>query len=210
MGDIGRAGIIDNLVLHVAYSAGKTRTCRVSSSQQKTKTTASSSGGGGGGGNDCSVPLVVVPWLQFLFILIALHSLSPQYPIISYLSSNNFPLKGVAFIAKGMMKLSVYTLAVIALSGATTTSNAFVVQTPRAIVVTTSSSRTPQQQEQQSPCTARFMSERDTTESAFVADVVVGEEDGEVEDDEDKTFEAVEMMGKGAAKVRTYNSHWCE
>lgn len=43
------------------------------------------------------------------------------------------------------------------------------------------------------------MSESETTESAFVADVVVGEE-GEAED---KTFDAVEMMGKGAAKVRS-------
>lgn len=94
-----------------------------------------------------------------------------------------------------MMKLSTYTLAAMALS-AITESNAFVVNTPRAVIAT--SSRTQQQQRRPSYYPARFMSESETTESAFVADVVVGEE-GEAED---KTFDAVEMMGKGAAKVR--------
>lgn len=93
------------------------------------------------------------------------------------------------------MKLSTYTLAAMALS-AITESNAFVVNTPRAVIAT--SSRTQQQQRRPSYYPARFMSESETTESAFVADVVVGEE-GEAED---KTFDAVEMMGKGAAKVR--------
>jgi len=88
------------------------------------------------------------------------------------------------------MKLSAYTLAVFA---AAASSNAFVVNTPRAIMTT--GSRTQQ-------CTARFMSESETVESAFVADVVVGEEE-----EDDKTFDAVEMMGKGAAKVRSCMSH---
>lgn len=39
-----------------------------------------------------------------------------------------------------------------------------------------------------------FMSESETTESAFVADVAVAEDD--------KTFDAVEKMGKGAAKIK--------
>jgi hypothetical protein len=92
-----------------------------------------------------------------------------------------------------MMKLSACTIAVIA---AATTSNAFVANTPRAI-----GSRT---QEQQQSCTALFVSGSDTTESAFVADVAVGEEE-----EDDKTFDAVEMMGKGAAKVRSRMSRWC-
>ena len=49
-------------------------------------------------------------------------------------------------------------------------------------------------------CSPRlFMSETETPESAFVADVPEGAEAME----EDKTFEAVEKMGRGAAKVRT-------
>ncbi len=95
-----------------------------------------------------------------------------------------------------MMKIITYTLAAIALSAATT-SNAFVVNTHRAITMTTTS-RTKQPQRRQS-CATRLMSERETAESAFVADAVVDEEGEE----EDKTFDAVEMMGKGAAKVRS-------
>lgn len=50
-------------------------------------------------------------------------------------------------------------------------------------------------------CSPRlFMSETETPESAFVADVP--EEVGEAKED-DKTFDAVEKMGRGAAKVRT-------
>jgi hypothetical protein len=41
-----------------------------------------------------------------------------------------------------------------------------------------------------------FMAESETTESAFVADVAVAE------DESDKTFDAVEKMGKGAAKIK--------
>jgi len=49
-------------------------------------------------------------------------------------------------------------------------------------------------------CSPRlFMSETETPESAFVADVP---EAGEAKED-DKTFDAVEKMGRGAAKVRT-------
>jgi len=42
-----------------------------------------------------------------------------------------------------------------------------------------------------------FMSESETTESAFVADVPAP-----ATDSEDKTFDAVEKMGKGAAKIK--------
>lgn len=49
-------------------------------------------------------------------------------------------------------------------------------------------------------CSPRlFMSETETPESAFVADVP----EVAVEKEDDKTFEAVEKMGRGAAKVRT-------
>jgi hypothetical protein len=40
------------------------------------------------------------------------------------------------------------------------------------------------------------MAESESTESAFVVDVAPPAEEG------DKAFDAVEMMGKGAAKVR--------
>ena len=60
---------------------------------------------------------------------------------------------------------------------------------------------TPSQQTQhvlQKPSSSStiFMAESETTESAFVADVAVAE------DDTDKTFDAVEKMGKGAAKIK--------
>lgn len=58
---------------------------------------------------------------------------------------------------------------------------------------------TPSQQTQhvlQQPSSSTiFMAESETTESAFVADVAVAEET-------DKTFDAVEKMGKGAAKIK--------
>ena len=47
---------------------------------------------------------------------------------------------------------------------------------------------------QQPSSSTIFMSESETTESAFVADVAVAEDD--------KTFDAVEKMGKGAAKIK--------
>lgn len=81
------------------------------------------------------------------------------------------------------MKISAYTLA-IALAAASTT-NAFV--TPNTQIVT---------KQQQCSSSVRFMAEGET-ESAFVADVAPVEE-GEA----DKTFDAVEKMGRGAAKVR--------
>ena len=59
---------------------------------------------------------------------------------------------------------------------------------------------TPSQQtqhvlQQQPSSSTIFMTESETTESAFVADVAVAEET-------DKTFDAVEKMGKGAAKIK--------
>ncbi len=85
------------------------------------------------------------------------------------------------------MKIAATLVALVAVS--TRTADAFV--TPN-----TAAARIPQQQTQQQRCSARFMSEGDSTESAFVADVDV------VEPEDDKAFDAVEKMGKGAAKVR--------
>lgn len=81
------------------------------------------------------------------------------------------------------MKISAYTLA-IALAAASTT-NAFV--TPNTQIVA---------KQQQQCASVRFMAEGET-ESAFVADVAPAEE-GET----DKTFDAVEKMGRGAAKAK--------
>lgn len=82
-----------------------------------------------------------------------------------------------------MMKITA-TVA-LALAASTSTSSAFV--TPNAAVVS---------RPQQCTQTVQFMSESETTESAFVADVDAPAEEG------DKTFDAVEKMGRGAAKVR--------
>ena len=49
----------------------------------------------------------------------------------------------------------------------------------------------------QAPSSAMFMSKSETTESAFVADVVPAPST-----EDDKTFDAVEKMGKGAAKIK--------
>ena len=80
------------------------------------------------------------------------------------------------------MKTSAFTLATVL--AATSSTHAFT--TPNTAIVST-----PQQ------CSSvLFMSETESVESAFVADAdaPAGEEDS--------TFDAVEKMGRGAAKVR--------
>ena len=81
-----------------------------------------------------------------------------------------------------MMKISAYTLA-IAIAAAST--EAFVTPNTATSIIS-----------QQQPQCALFMAEE--TESAFIADVDTGAADV----DTDKTFDAVEKMGRGAAKVR--------
>jgi len=81
-----------------------------------------------------------------------------------------------------MMKISAYTLA-IAIAAAST--EAFVTPNTATSIIS-----------QQQPQCALFMAEE--TESAFIADVDTGAADV----DTDKTFDAVEKMGRGAAKSK--------
>ena len=76
------------------------------------------------------------------------------------------------------------TTTIIALAASAATVSAFVTPSQQTHVL----------QQQPSSSSTIFMSESETTESAFVADVAVAESD--------KTFDAVEKMGKGAAKIK--------
>ena len=83
------------------------------------------------------------------------------------------------------MKVSTYTLAVAFATLSKT--NAFTTPNTRISI-------RPDQQ-----CSSPiYMSDTETTESAFVADI----DTGAAQPDEDKTFDAVEKMGKGAAKIK--------
>ena len=85
-----------------------------------------------------------------------------------------------------MMKISA-TLAIALAAVSSSTLEAFV--TPN-----TAAARGSIQKQQIRCSSVRFMSEGESTESAFVAD--------DAEPDNDKSFDAVEKMGRGAAKVR--------
>lgn len=76
------------------------------------------------------------------------------------------------------------TTTIIALAASAATVTAFVTPSHQTHVL----------QQQQPSSSTIFMAESETTESAFVADVAVAESD--------KTFDAVEKMGKGAAKIK--------
>jgi hypothetical protein len=76
---------------------------------------------------------------------------------------------------------------------ATTTIVALAASAASVSAFVTPSQQTHVMQQQPSSSTI-FMAESETTESAFVADVAVAEDD--------KTFDAVEKMGKGAAKIK--------
>ena len=102
------------------------------------------------------------------------------------------PLPPATAIVSYQHTYNIYTIATMKLSctialtlAVTATTNAFIAP-PSSTVV----SRTQQCQNY------ILMSESESTESAFVADVAPPAEEG------DKAFDAVEMMGKGAAKVR--------
>lgn len=101
--------------------------------------------------------------------------LPPATAIVSYQHTYNT-------YTNATMKLSCTIALTLAV---TATTNAFIAP-PSSTVV----SRTQQCQNY------ILMSESESTESAFVADVAPPAEEG------DKAFDAVEMMGKGAAKVR--------
>lgn len=81
------------------------------------------------------------------------------------------------------------TTTIVALAASAATVSAFVTPSQQTHVLQ-------QQQQQPSFSSTIFMSESETTESAFVADVAVAETES------DKTFDAVEKMGKGAAKIK--------
>ena len=85
-----------------------------------------------------------------------------------------------------MMKLSAYTVALAIAASTTTQTNAFITPNTNAAI----SSR-PQQ------CSSPIYMSANETGSAFVADVDTG-----TAPDEDKTFDAVEKMGRGAAKQK--------
>lgn len=78
------------------------------------------------------------------------------------------------------------TSTIVAIAASAASVNAFVAPSCRTNVITSTSQ----------PSSAIFMSESETTESVFVADVPAPEAE------EDKTFDAVEKMGKGAAKIK--------
>ena len=88
-----------------------------------------------------------------------------------------------------MMKVPACTLAAVALATTGATCTAFVPSSNTAITSVVVQSI------QQRTTTAVFMSDTEeaTTDSAFVADVDV--------DEAEKAFDAVEKMGRGAAKV---------
>lgn len=80
------------------------------------------------------------------------------------------------------------TSTIVAIAASAASVNGFVSPSYRTNVITTQT---------QPSSSAIFMSESETTESAFVADVPAP-----ATTEEDKTFDAVEKMGKGAAKIK--------